>query len=777
MFLRRAFVEGSHLPTRFPLRSRSHPALTFRLVSSAPHPIEHHARGPSNERTSQVHDRTPTGTFVEELERFHAVVCTREETPRPAFDHLQRYIMALPDPSFTLRGSSRELLEEALLHLCRSSSPHDHAILKDGLFMVAHFLDVGAEDYAIDVFNRLVNKGTLNNALSWLSVTGRKDSIGIGYASDLAHWHCLLEVAASKRDEYLLANVLKKMNTLGVVPTVETGSLIVAAIFRPVSPHATRPLPAHGMMKHTINLFHATGVPYDRDTVRIIMEGYSKAGEDDTGQRVELLYTSTLAAPGSRLTEARMNEGLSSAASRCKRKQVLRQLRRYQDLGLQPSEDTLFAVLGDDAKIDDYEYWRKTLSISGGSRAAAKVMGNVLAGGGPPSRIVQFYKLERTRGYGVSPDMLHFAIQALLSSNLAGPSEGALETAFAFYHAFVRDVTSNSSEENPAVREHPRPRTYQILLRTLTCSHGAESLPLAVSLVDDMRRFQVRLDAQTTTSVIILIMNACPTPEEAFETYRLLGQPPDQHDTPNLNVEGYDAILAAFCSLKTWPEGIPSTKLFFQIVADMRKHGLALNHKAYTIIIGRLSALATTAASAAAADNSNLRRQIARTIARVHNHLTVNASFTPDVALWNQLMDAYQRAGCFTEAYRIWEKLFASRTFDNVSVSIIIDACAFNRAYNVAVRVFTGLLESEHPLTVRNWNTFLECLCRLDRIDEAMKVLCLEMSGREDGIAPDKESVRILLKFATKHKQEAEIRSKLKRFVPKLYYSLQSEMR
>ena len=643
--------------------------------------------------------------------------------------------------------------------------------------MAAHFLDVGVEDYAIDMYNRLVDKGSLNKALSWLSVTGRKDYIGIGYASDLAHWHRLLEVVASKRDEYLLANVLKTMSTLGAVPTIETSSLIMAAIFRPIPPHAIRPLPAYGMMKHTINLFHATEVPFDRDTARIIMEGYSKAGDDATGQRVELLYTSTLATPRNRLTETHMNKGLSSAAARCKRKQVLRQLRRYQDLGLQPSEETLFAVLGDDAKIDDYDYWRKTLSITGGSKAAAKVMGNVLAGGDPPSRVVQFYKLERSRGYGVSPDMLHFAIRALLSSNLASPSEGAWETAFAFYHDFVQDIISDSSEEDPALREHPRPRTYQLLLRTLTRGHGADTLPLAISLVDDMRRFRVRLDPQTTTSVIVLIMNACPTPEEAFETYRLLGQPPDQHNTPNLNVEGYNAVLAAFCSLKTWPEGIPSTKLFFQIVADMREHGLPLNQKAYTIIIGRLAALATTAASAAAIDNSNLRRQIARTIARVHNHLTVNASFTPDVALWNQLMDAYQRAGCFTEAYRIWEKLFASRTFDDVSVSIIIDACAFNRAYDVAVRVFTGLLESEHPLTVRNWNTFLECLCRLDRIDEAMKVLCLEMSGREDGIAPDKESVRILLKFAARHKQEVEIRSKLKRFIPKLYYSLQSETR
>ncbi|KAI1789822.1 hypothetical protein LXA43DRAFT_1062622 [Ganoderma leucocontextum] len=679
-----------------------------------------------------------------------------------------------------LRGSSKELLEQALLHLCQSSSPHDHTVVRDGLFMVAQLLEVGVQEYAIDVFSRLVDKGNANVALDWLWVTGRKDEIGIGYALDLPHWHRLLEVAAFKRNEYLLANALKKMKLLGVVPTTETGYLIVTAIFRSVSPHTTRPLPSYGMMKHTINLFHVTGIPYDRSTARIIREGYTKAGEEDSGQRVELLYTSTLAEPGSRLTEARMNGSLASAAFGGTRRQVLlRQLRRYQDLGLEPSEDTLFAVLGNDAMIDDYEYWKKTLSVSGGSRAAAKVMENVLGAGGPPSRIVEFYKLEWTRGYRVSSDMLHFAIQALLSSNLASPSQRALEAALALYRDFVnRDVAPSSSGNDPAVGEYPQSRTYQVLLRTLTRGHGAKFLPVAATLVDDMRRFRINLDPQTTASVIVLIMRACPTPEDAFESYRLLGQPPDQYDTPNLNEEGYNALLGEFCKLETWPQGIPSTKHFFQIVADMRRHGLEPNHKVYTIIIGRLAVLATTAASAPPTpeNSDDLRRQIAKTIARVHNHLTLNASFTPDVALWNQLMDAYQRAGCFTEACRIWEKLFASRTIDGASVSIIIDACAFNRAYDVAVRVFTGLLESEYPLNVRNWNTFLECLCRLDRIDEAMKVLCLEMSGREDGVAPDKESVRILLKFVTKHKQEAEVRSKLKRFLPKLYYSLQSEM-
>ncbi|TBU34730.1 hypothetical protein BD311DRAFT_682859 [Dichomitus squalens] len=772
MLLRRAFVEGRRIQARHPLRPRS--SIHSRTTSLAAQPTQQHVNKPRESTTHQVSDRA----FIKEIEHFHAVVSAGGKTPRPAFNRLRGCVGMLSDASSLLQEPSKSLLEEALLRLCRSPYPHDCTIVKDGLLMSAQLLGVAAADYAADVFNRLVDKSDVRSALDWLWVTGKMSGIDVGYALVLAPWHRLLEVGAGNRNEYLIANALTKMERLKVSPTVDTGRIIVAAMFRSASLDKARPPPSYDTMKHLINLFHSAGIPYDEHTLSVIKEGYTDADEE-IGRRVELLYTSTLVRPGTGLSEARMHEALATTAANGTRKQVLRQLRRFQEVGLRPSEDTLFAVLGGDAKIDDYEYWCKTLGVSGGSKAAAKVMQNVLAAGGSSGpRLVEFYQHERNKGYTVSSYMLHFAIQALLSSALDAPSERAVETALALYRDFIReDDAASPDKDDHSRRKHPEPRTYQLLLRTLTRSYDKKYLPVAISLMDDMRRFDVDLDSQTTASVIILLMRACPTPAESFEAYRLLGKPPDQSDKPNLDEEGYNAILDTFCKLKTWPDGIPSTKHFFQIVTDMRKHGVELNHKAYTIIIGHLARLATAASSAPSVlETGDVRTQIAKSIARVHNHLNVNSGFTPDVALWNQLMDAYQRAGCFTEACRIWQKLFATRTFNNVSVSIIIDACAFNQAHDMAVRVFTGLVDSGYPMNVRNWNTLLECLCRLDRIDEAMKVLCLEMMGREDGIEPDKESIRILLKFAAKHGQEPEVRSKVKRFLPKLYYSLQSEM-
>ena len=776
MFLRRAFVEGRRIQALYLLHP---PSFHHRAAFFLRRTIHQRADNAVESRTFQDTDSSIACAFTQELEHFHAIVCAGVATPRPALDRLRECATAVSDASSLLQEPSRSLLEGALLRLCRSPLPDDHAVVQDGVVMSAQLLGVAVRDYAEDMFNRLLDRNDVSSALGWLWVTGMMNSTDAGYALVLPTWHRLLEAGARNRNDYLIAKALAKMERLKVPPTGETGRIIIAAMFRPDALDNPQPPPSYSTMKHLINIFHSARIPYDESTTQVIKDGYAGAHEE-VGRQVELLYISTLARPGIGLSESQMHRALASTAETGSRtrKQVLRQLRRFQEAGLRPSEDTLLAVLDAGAKVDDYDYWCKILGISGGSKAAAKVMENVLAAGGSSvPRLVEFYKRERSKDYTVSPDMLHFAIQALLSTPLAAPSERAVEAALALYHDFIPEDAAIPRQDDHRKGMHPEGRTYQLLLRTLTRGHHKKYLPVAISLVDDMRRLEVELDSQTTASVIILLMRACPTPAESFEVYRLLGQPPDQSDKPSLNEEGYNAILDAFCKLKTWPGGIPSTKQFFQIVADMRKHGFELNHKAYTIIIGQLARLATAASTAPSSpETGDVRTQIAKSIASVHNQLTLNSSFTPDVALWNQLMDAYQRAGCFSEAVRIWQKLFASRTFNNASVSIIIDACAYNKSYDMAVRVFTALMDSGYPMNVKNWNTLLECLCRLDRIDEAMKVLCLEMSGRGDGIEPDKESVRILLKFAAKHNQEVEVRSKIKRFLPKLYYSLQGEM-
>ena len=690
------------------------------------------------------------------------------------------------------------LLEEALLTLCVSKYHEDHSVLRHLLRRTAQFLDQEVGAYAQAIFNRLFQIGDLKTAVEWLSVIGKMEEVQS--TDTLPQWHQLLDLAAERRDEHLIGICWKRLerDTMGPIP--DTASILISALFRSSTPTS---YPTYETMKHVIMLMRNSRLPYDPSLAKLIMNGYDKIGHDDLGARVEQLYISALRKPRGILTDQQMHDKLSSAAQTGSKANVTRLLEQFLQSGMHPTDDTLIAVMGDDFSPSNLKRWRKQVKYRGGARVCTRVMEHLLKRGGMgPSRakdIVAFYQAELRGGVQPSGDMLHVAIQSLISPGLANPPEDAIDAALKLYRDYTSHYDMKASQTVQQVPGHqtgvsdapssdlihpiplnpPAQQTYALLLRTLTSGRDTtKRMADVVSLVEDMQRYSVPVDRRLMTSIIILLMDASPTPPEAFRMYRLVAAPAQRKKGFKLDEDSFAAILHAFCTLKTWPHGIPSARSYFEIVADMRKERVPITSKVYTIIIGQLAQLATAAAAETTDDGDDTaRKTIASTLARVHNQLAVNTEFTPDPPLWNQLMDAYQRAGCFAEAVRVWQKLFASGTFNHASVSIILDACAFNQAYDVAVRIYTTLMDIEYPMNLRNWNTFLECLCRLDKLDEAMKVLCLEMTGRKDGVEPNIESVRILLKFAAKKNQEMEVRSRVKRFLPKLYFSLPEELR
>jgi pentatricopeptide repeat protein len=244
-----------------------------------------------------------------------------------------------------------------------------------------------------------------------------------------------------------------------------------------------------------------------------------------------------------------------------------------------------------------------------------------------------------------------------------------------------------------------------------------------------------------------------------------------------IDVKGYAVLLNAFCKMSFGSElSVPSLHYYFEIVKDMRQSGHEFSLEVYTILLRQLASLATRLAS-----DSNLPEgisdELVTAIRRAHDHLTVDASITPDTIVWNQLMDTYQRAGCFGEAYRVWEMMYLSGTFDNASVSIILDACGYARAWPIATQICLKLLKNGFSFNRKNWNAWVECLCRLGKLNEALKIVCLEMGKGHDRVAPDEESIRILMKFAIKSNQQSEIQSRIKRYLPDLWQKLPPDLR
>ncbi|EKM48061.1 uncharacterized protein PHACADRAFT_203308, partial [Phanerochaete carnosa HHB-10118-sp] len=100
---------------------------------------------------------------------------------------------------------------------------------------------------------------------------------------------------------------------------------------------------------------------------------------------------------------------------------------------------------------------------------------------------------------------------------------------------------------------------------------------------------------------------------------------------------------------------------------------------------------------------------------------------------------------------------------------VVLDACSHAGAEELAMDVFAKVYASGFQLNQRNWANWVECLCRLGKIDEATKVLCVAMpQEKEKGVHPTKEIAQIILNFAANQRREEEIRDRIKHYLPKL---------
>ncbi|TFK94368.1 hypothetical protein K466DRAFT_353361 [Polyporus arcularius HHB13444] len=790
MFGWRAFAGGRHITSRLPLSPLCRRALTNAAPSYVPCFRQHAPEQPPL-------DESPSQKFYREVNALYSFI-QGTGPPRIALSRFRKNTAALPR-GLLVEESSRTLLRQVVAALSRSTHSQDSKALRNFLRTVAELEAVDVAAYVATTLDQLYDSEDATTAEKFMSVASKMPELqGMDALSSL--WDRLLDHAAGQRNEYIIPIILKDMQNSGVRLEGRTAKVIISALFRgPSHPSTPWKPPSFATMKHIINLLAPAKLPYDPDVADIIVGGYTRSGQKDLATLVESLYISSVSHIHNAVAAERLHEMISGQVAAGHRTAAVRLARRCLELGLPPSDEMLLAAMGTNLSAATLREWRNILGYRGSSEVSAKVLSHLIESG-DQDKVVSFYSQEFRDGIP-SDEMLYLILKFFLSSGIRKPSDLAIDQALRFYRDYVsryRDSSAGTetaqtvpSLDDSAASGHLKPpgsRIYQLLLRVLTSSaHPALHLHVAVSLVEDMHEFGIRIDPQSTASVLVLLMRSSPTPVEAMKIYRFMGSPAHKGDPPVLNEEGYAAVLDTFCHLENWPNGIPSVRQYFQIVSDMRQYGVPVTSKIFTVIIRQLADLATAASAAAATDAARdggdhvaaleVRESIARTLKHVHNQLTVNTEFTPDTPLWNQLMDAYQRAGCFTEALRIWHKLFALGQFTHASISIIIDACAFHRAYDVAVRIFTALTEIGYGMNLRNWNTFLECLCRLDRLDEAMKVLCLEMNGRDDGIAPDEDSVRILIKFAAMKNQETEVRSKVKRFLPKLYWSLPEDLR
>ncbi|CCM03134.1 uncharacterized protein FIBRA_05255 [Fibroporia radiculosa] len=626
---------------------------------------------------------------------------------------------------------------------------------------------------------RLLARHAVRAAFEWLS------SENIHIAPRPEHWDTLVNQCVRQRNLLLTMAAISAMPKRGCQPTSLTFINLFQSLFQ------IGFFPQIRILRRFITLMKRVDVPRDPQIVQVLNDGYSKNGYPKLAKRAVEAYSAeynthspsnvspedTLDANGIALTDAEVNARLGAVARERSKWAAARLYYQYRADGFKPTQETLLAVLSDASHTSVLQDWERIFVLSAGPAVWAKLIYNAVCNR-ILSAAIDVYNSAIAAGVRPTNAMLHPVLRLMCAGSLRPPTDATIDRAMCMYHDFVRhwevDTEEVQGQVSPTTSMTPDAPIYNTLLRVLlSSSNTTKYFPTAVALLEDMRSRNVSMDSMTSTSLVIMLMRCSTSFEEAYKVYKLVCH---QNHKSVLDQEGYTAVLNAFCKVHSSTIMTPPARLYFQIVQDMRQAGYKTTPQVYTIILRCLGSLSTRSSlSNDDNDNQTHTMTLVKMIKKIHQHLVVDASVNPDVVLWNQLMDTYQRAGCFAEALQIWETSYRSGQIDNASVSIILDTCGHANAYGTAMRVWSDLTESKFRLNLANWNAWLECLCRLGRVDDALRAMCLEMRQGTPPLNPTLESAHIILSFAPRTNQETEVRERIKRYLPKLWKILPTE--
>ncbi|KAL9540436.1 hypothetical protein MBANPS3_009674, partial [Mucor bainieri] len=153
---------------------------------------------------------------------------------------------------------------------------------------------------------------------------------------------------------------------------------------------------------------------------------------------------------------------------------------------------------------------------------------------------------------------------------------------------------------------------------------------------------------------------------------------------------------------------------------------------------------------------------------QVHKLIKVDLYLDPDIAIYNALMDAYNRTGNGEKVLDIWQTLstaasdYAQVAPDQTTVSIVFDSCGHNGYVQQAQSIWTFLKRTQFKLNTNNYNSYIECLCRSrgrQGWDAAMAIVEQDMSlpsqPRHGKPVLEEKTVNTLLSFARKKEFDA----------------------
>jgi hypothetical protein len=668
---------------------------------------------------------------------------------RRALRDTSRRVKSLDD----IRGLlTRADLHNALDVLATSAKLDDFRLIIDLLNdMTPVFGLVVTEDTHHTVVRALADSGRTTALLKWLSTMPTKP----GHVQPtLEFWHMFMDHCLAHSNIQTMSRGIHVMQSQGRPANNMTYKFLIRKVFMSSSHRFLWTI-------RIINHISRARLPFDDTLLGMMLEGFNGLGLPSQAARAEEVYHSRFLDPQQPLPERRgqdFNMKLVRTFRAHGQPATVRLYRSLRRHGFQPTQATLTSLLEDARRVEDVALWEQTFEIKAGSLVWSKVIRNASLLRPPPA-VLEIYLAAKAAGVTVDLALAGPVIHLLCSSSLQAPTDAALDLAVKIY----REIEEAPPSKAKAVGFGLQVALFHTLLRALSASSNkTKYMPIAIDLLEDMKRRGLSESAHVT-SLVTLLMRSASSFAEAFDAYKTVRE----RTRVPFQAKGYAAILHTFTTLKFDHRTIPPWQDYFQIVKDMQEDGSPALPHLYTNLLQQMARMSARAKPSDADYISSLQK-IVQATRDVQNLVTMSTATvkTLDTPFWNQLMDTYQRAGAFEDARRVWDKLFHEGRADAASVSIIFDACGYALAGRTAVQVFASLRASGYRLSLRNWHAWLECLCRLGQLDEAARYFCLEMGSGPHGVTPDKQGARILLKFANQRGVGNEVRMRIQRFLP-----------
>lgn len=604
------------------------------------------------------------------------------------------------------------------------------------------------------IVRSFIRSGHHSTAYNWIRNIPRKPP---HIKPSMQLWHSYLETWLQRDDTHLaLSGLLKEIRRTGCRPLSTTYELLIQAC-RKGAP-LTLPLDYFDVLMKDMQKYSAA---YSPSVATHFRRFYAENGQKEDGVEVARRYESHSHRES---PEDHWCQILSDKAYDIGTRGALRFfISELEPAGCQASAQIFKALLRHSKSLGDLWHLEKSLGITADPTHWAIVIRNVALAGNIPAAL-EIYEESKKAGIRPNSALVDPLIRGLCTHRISPPTDSDIDTALRIYHdllAAEAEGFKQTSSRESTISSGPDIKVYQNLIRALSSSTKIlKYSPTVKSLIEDMQSRQIFTDdSETTTSIIILLMRLSTNFNQAFAAYRRFNS--------SLDEKGYNAVLAAFCKLSFEGEShLPSLSQYFDIVDDMRQAGHPLSVRVYTVFLGQLARLVD--------ERPELQMELVQSARQTHDMLTLDASVSPDAHVWNQLMDTYQRLGCFADAYRVWDLMYLSGRFDHASVSIILDACGYAMAWPIAKSITGKLFAESFKFNLNNWNTWLECLCRLGRLEDAVKTACLIMP--KEGVEPNTDSIRTLMFCAHAQGQRSAVGARIRLFLPKLWKKLPKEL-